>query len=250
MVKAGAFVSYDLRTTDLDAAQAFYAAVVGWKVHRAGDSRVFFAGEQRVGTLMTLPERARAQGAPAHWLGHIGVGDVEAVVRRVLSLGGQQLGPTQQTADGGRLAALKDAQGAVFAVSTSSRFLRPDAIIWHELHTTDRERAWASYSELFGWKETSTFQMGPPVGPYQLFTWEGAAQDMGAMADTARLPGVHTHWLFYLSVENLDAALEKTRELGGVVANGPMDVPGGGRVAQCEDPQGAAFALHQFVPGR
>jgi len=27
--------------------------------------------------------------------------------------------------------------------------------------------------------------------------------------------------------------------------NGPMDVPGGGRIAQPTDPQGAAFALHQ-----
>ena len=29
------------------------------------------------------------------------------------------------------------------------------------------------------------------------------------------------------------------------VMNGPMDVPGGGRIAQLMDPQGAAFALHQ-----
>lgn len=27
--------------------------------------------------------------------------------------------------------------------------------------------------------------------------------------------------------------------------NGPLDVPGGGRIAQLMDPQGAAFALHQ-----
>ncbi|TMA59700.1 MAG: VOC family protein, partial [Deltaproteobacteria bacterium] len=26
--------------------------------------------------------------------------------------------------------------------------------------------------------------------------------------------------------------------------NGPMEVPGGDRVAQCVDPQGATFALH------
>jgi predicted enzyme related to lactoylglutathione lyase len=31
---------------------------------------------------------------------------------------------------------------------------------------------------------------------------------------------------------------------GGQVLNGPMDVPGGDRVAQCLDPQGAPFALH------
>jgi len=31
---------------------------------------------------------------------------------------------------------------------------------------------------------------------------------------------------------------------GGTVMNGPMDVPGGDRIAQCMDPQGAAFAIH------
>ncbi len=32
---------------------------------------------------------------------------------------------------------------------------------------------------------------------------------------------------------------------GGQVLNGPMEIPGGDRIAQCLDPQGAAFALHQ-----
>ncbi|WP_257448323.1 VOC family protein [Archangium lipolyticum] len=248
MVTVGAFVSYDLRTTDLEKAEAFYAAVVGWRVQRSGDARAFFAGEQRVGALVALPERARAQGAPAHWLGHISVEDVEASARRVVALGGQQLGPVQRTAEGESIATLKDAQGAVFAVSSGGQARRPEAIVWHELYTTDRERAWSSYAELFGWKESKTLQMPPPVGPYQMFTRAGGERDMGAMANMARIPGVHTHWLFYLSVEDLDAALEKTRSLGGVVANGPMEVPGGGRVAQCEDPQGAAFALHHYIP--
>jgi predicted enzyme related to lactoylglutathione lyase len=32
---------------------------------------------------------------------------------------------------------------------------------------------------------------------------------------------------------------------GGSVLNGPMEVPGGDTIAQCMDPQGAAFSLHQ-----
>jgi predicted enzyme related to lactoylglutathione lyase len=38
-------------------------------------------------------------------------------------------------------------------------------------------------------------------------------------------------------------------ELGGRVVYGPMEVPGGDRIAQCLDPQGALFALHE-VAGR
>jgi uncharacterized protein len=248
MATPSTFVSYDLRTTDLEAAQAFYAGLMDWQVQRSGESRVFCAGEQRVGELMALPERARAQGAPAHWLGHIGVDDVDASARRFVALGGQMLGPVQQPAQGQRVAILKDPQGAVFAMSSGRSGVGLGAVAWHELNTTDREHAWSSYSELFGWRATEALELGPEVGTYQLFTWDGAGRNVGGMANTARLPSIHTHWLFYLTVEDLEASVEKVRSLGGrVLNNGAMLLSGGDRVAQCEDPQGAAFALRQYA---
>ena len=41
----------------------------------------------------------------------------------------------------------------------------------------------------------------------------------------------------------LDMA-ERATKAGGKVVNGPMEVPGGDRIAQIVDPQGAAFAVH------
>lgn len=52
------------------------------------------------------------------------------------------------------------------------------------------------------------------------------------------------HWLYYITVPDIDAAAAQVTELGGRVLNGPMEVPGGDMVAQCMDPQGGAFALH------
>ncbi len=54
------------------------------------------------------------------------------------------------------------------------------------------------------------------------------------------------HWLYYVTVRDIDAALERVRAKGGKVLNGPMEVPGEtpARIAQCMDPQGAAFALY------
>ena len=246
---SGAFTQYDLRTTDLDAAAAFYAEVVGLQQLGAGDARELYWREQRVGALTLLPERARAQGAPAHWLGHIGVADVDAAVRGVQGSGGQQLGPTQRTSDGRALAVVKDAQGVPFALSAPRSEPRSDVVVWHELYTTDWEAAWTACSGLFGWQKAQALEIGPPVGTYQLFTWPGTPQPLGAMSNSARIPGVHTHWLYYFTVPDLDAALAKVRSLGGLVANGPMEVPGGARVAQCEDPQGGAFALHHHPRG-
>jgi predicted enzyme related to lactoylglutathione lyase len=51
-------------------------------------------------------------------------------------------------------------------------------------------------------------------------------------------------WL-HARVDDVDERAKQTEALGGKVMNGPMDVPGGGRIAQIADPQGAVFALHQ-----
>jgi hypothetical protein len=52
-------------------------------------------------------------------------------------------------------------------------------------------------------------------------------------------------WLPYVQVADLDAAIARATSKGARVMNGPMEVPGGARIAQLTDPQGAAFALHK-----
>jgi hypothetical protein len=51
------------------------------------------------------------------------------------------------------------------------------------------------------------------------------------------------NWMFYVRVANLEASVEKVKANGGSITLEPHDVPGGGRIAMCMDPQGAAFAL-------
>ena len=60
--------------------------------------------------------------------------------------------------------------------------------------------------------------------------------------------GAMPHWLAYVTVPDVEAVAAKVTALGGQVLNGPMDVPGGDTIAQCLDPQGAAFALHLKKP--
>ena len=50
-------------------------------------------------------------------------------------------------------------------------------------------------------------------------------------------------WLFYFNVEAIDAAAKRVTDGGGKVVMGPMEVPGGSWIVQCQDPQGAYFAL-------
>ena len=230
-----AFCRYFLRTTDVDAARAFYADAVALDV--AEDESILSVGP--------LHEQARARGAPAHWLGHIGVTDLATTVQQLLARGSQLLGPPLLRGDDGEaFATLRDPCEAVVAVRETSRRATRDPVAWRQLHTRDLDRSWALYSELFGWIETGTLDVGGPEGGHRLFRWNGADRDVGSVANTARLSGVHPHWLFYFPVPDLESTLAKVSARGGR-ALAPMLLPNGARIAACEDAQGAAFGLVQ-----
>ena len=228
MIGLHTFLAYELRTRDTGAAQGFYRAVLGIEV-----------------SVSQLPERAGSRGAPSHWLGHVDVDDVEDTAGHVVALGGERLGPTRELG-GGTSAALRDPLGSVVAVcgaiGRGPAPVRPE-VAWHELHTADRARAQRVYAELFGWAARDTLELGLPAGPYTTFAWSAGGPAVGGILESARAPGIHPHWLFYFVVTDLERALASVRAHGGQVLHGPADHPAGGRAAQCEDPQGAAFAL-------
>ncbi len=69
---------------------------------------------------------------------------------------------------------------------------------------------------------------------------------VGSMANTARLPGVHPHWLYFLpTVAGIDGTIAKVRARGGEIIANQATLPNGDRIVPCHDPQGAAFGLCQ-----
>lgn len=246
----GRFVWYELMTSDPQAAQAFYQDVVGWSTAPFEDAGVPYTlwmnGETPVGGLMELPQEAKA-GAPPHWLAYVATPDVDETARRAKDLGGKVLkGP--ETASVGRWVVLQDPQGAVFAAYRSATEMQEadeepqvGEFSWHELITTDHEAAFEFYSALFGWEKTESMDMGE-MGTYQMYGRAG--RTLGGMFNKTTERPQPPAWVLYARVPDADRAAEKIKAKGGQVLNGPMDVPGGDRVAQCMDPQGAAFAVH------
>lgn len=240
------FARFELRTTDVDAARRFYGSAIGLDLDVAPATLAVWP----------LHEQARARGAPAHWLGNITVADLDATVRRLRELGSEPLGPPALKAeDGSSFAVLRDPLGAVVAVrespkSASSSESAPgsrsdlEPVVWHQLSTTDVDRAWTIYSELFGWKAADVVDMPGLETKNHLFAWAAGGEAIGGMANTARLPGVHTHWLYFFPVADLDDAIAKVRANGGN-AMSPFVLPNGARIAAAEDPHGAAFGVLQ-----
>src|ERR1043166_1112455 len=88
----GRFAWYELMTTDVGAAKAFYAKVMGWDawdVSVPGRAYTLFtAGKASAGGAMDLPEDARKTGTRPSWIGYVGVYDVDAAADRIERLGG------------------------------------------------------------------------------------------------------------------------------------------------------------------
>ena len=246
--KPNPFVWYDLMTTDLDAAEAFYRTVVGWEMQPSDGGMPYTvanAGGRPVAGLMDLPAEARAAGIPPAWLGFIGVPDVDEAAREIRQAGGAVHREPEDLPGIGRFAVVADPQGAVFMLFRPVRAEEPvppmtdGHVCWHELYATDWASAFAFYAGRFGWTKDQAMDMGP-MGTYQLFA-AGSLPIGGMMNRPAEMPVAA--WLYYFGVPEIDAAVERVKANGGRILNGPMEVPGGAFVVQAMDPQGAMFAL-------
>ncbi len=248
----GRFIWYDLMTTDRTAAKSFYNQLIGWGTRpvEGGDMpyTMWTAGNNPVGGVMDLPEGAKHAGAPPHWVAYVAVADVRAVCDRAAELGGAVLHPATDIEQAGCFAILEDPQGAPFAVYASDSLSSdqpgesgPGEFSWHELATTDFEAGSAFYFDLFGWQSKEDLDMGGGW-MYRTYGRPGGPALGGMFTRSDEMPGPPM-WLYAITVDDLDGAMTRLEELGGTLLNGPMEVPGGGRIAQCVDPQGAAFAL-------
>jgi predicted enzyme related to lactoylglutathione lyase len=112
----GVFVWDELGTTDADEAQRFYEAVFGWTTTDMGPEyggyRIFNRGETGIAGFMILQD---ASGS-AQWQPYVAVDDPDATVAKATKLGGSALLEPMDVPKVGRVAVLRDPQGATFGI--------------------------------------------------------------------------------------------------------------------------------------
>lgn len=244
----GRFVWHELMTTDPEAASTFYSRVVPWKAQPSAalpSYTLWMAGKMGVGGLMAADD---AGEAPC-WLVYIGTPDVDATLEEAERLGASVVKPAADVPQVGRFAVLKDPQGALFALFTpapssagSGPASGPGTFSWHELATSEPERATSFYAQLFGWEKGEAHDLGE-MGTYQILEHEG--KRIGGIHRTR--PSTAPRWLSYIEVADAARAATEVKAAGGRVVNGPVEVPDGSRVVMLVDPQGAAIAVHEPV---
>lgn len=237
-MSAGKFCWFDLMTTDVAAARAFYVALFDWDVrdHSGEYCMIHDRAGRALGGMM-----AASPGVPSSWLPYVTVDDIGGALAKVTELGGRVY--MRHTApEVGEFAIYADVQGAVIAALQPSRPLDPyprekgeSHICWSELHTSAPAAALVFYTGVFGWKSEAW------GADYFMIGDEHAG---GIMAGR---PGVPPHWLIYVNSTDTDATAASVVRLGGRIVAPPQDLTGVGRFAVFADPTGGVFAVMQSV---
>jgi uncharacterized protein len=125
----------------------------------------------------------------------------------------------------------------------ADRKLLPGKFVWFELVSRDAKKAQAFYGEVLGWKVEPV-----PMGGSTYDTILAGDTMLGGYAAPNKA-GQPSHWISYVSVEDVDAAANAAARNGGKVVDAPSDLPGVGRTARIADPQGAELRLFNNVTG-
>jgi predicted enzyme related to lactoylglutathione lyase len=260
----GSFIWYELWTSDIDAASAFYGEVVGWTIgvnempQEGMDYRMIARSDGGfAGGALALTDEMIGGGAKPGWLGYIYVPDVDAAAAAIAADGGAIHMPGTSLEGVGRFAMVTDPQGAAFYLMTPEppadapdassadasndvfSVDRPQTVRWNELVTPDDDAAVAFYTKLFGWTQNGAMPMGP-LGDYRfLQLGEVTIGAMMRQAEITPVPG----WTFYIGVDDIDRAFAAVKAGGGTVRGEPQQIPGGEYSVHAFDPQGAYFGL-------
>lgn len=116
----------------------------------------------------------------------------------------------------------------------------PGEFCWVDLAVPDTGAAAEFYKELIGWEWQASEDES--AGGYGIFQLKGKnVAGMGPTLDERQPPA----WSSYVRVNDADETRDKIKQAGGAVLMDTFDVLEAGRMAVCQDPQGAFFSLWQ-----
>lgn len=246
----GTFCWVELGTSDGEGAKDFYTQLFGWDFtdNPMGPGMVYTMLKldgKDVGGLYQLPEEMKSQGVPPHWLSYVSTTSADETAEKAKSLGATLMKEPFDVTTVGRMAVIQDPTGAVFAIWQAGTHKGagvnnvPNSFCWNELSTKDTNKAGKFYAGLFGWGKDVK-----DMGPMTYTTFTNRDRPAGGMFEpTPEMGDVPPHWLVYFAVDDCDAKAKKAGELGAKAIVPPSDIPGVGRFAVIQDPQGAVFGI-------
>ncbi|MCU1567484.1 MAG: Glyoxalase/bleomycin resistance protein/dioxygenase [Pseudarthrobacter sp.] len=258
----------DTEQPDVEAAAGFYGGLFGWTFEDVmppgAPARYLIArlGGQDVAGL------GSGEDGTTGWNTYVAVDDADTAVQHLVAAGATLLSAPADAGEGGRSAALVDAEGAGFRLWQAKRRLgaqvanQPGAWNFSDLHTPNPEGAIAFYEQAFGW-QVDDFGYGlmvrsPGYGAHleatidpDIRTRQSAFAAPPGFEDAiawiaASGPDKPPHWHVTFTVADRDQTVSDAERLGAQVLR--QEDTAWTREALIRDPQGAEFSASQFTP--
>lgn len=238
----------ELGTTDAAAAKSFYSGLFGWQaadvpLPQGGTYTMLQIDGHNVAALSQLSQDELAAGSRPFWSSYISVSDVDKAAEKAEAAGAKLFIGPFDVMDSGRMAIIQDPDGAYVGLWQPQNHIGaqlvnyPRTVVWNELAAKDGEKASAFYAEAFGWTVHTDNNSSPP---YTLFV-NGKRMAGGMITLDPQWGDVPPHWATYFAVDDVDETVDRAKGLGASVNVEPFDIPGTGRLAMLQDPQGASF---------
>ncbi len=248
----GMFSWADLAAADGEGAKQFYTRLLGLEAvdvpMGGGHSYVMLTKNgKKVCALYEMTEDVRQKmGGHPTWCAYFTVESADASAARVEELGGSVMQQPFDMMDSGRMAVAQDPTGAAFfmweprAHIGAEVFGEPGALAWTELYTPDTGAAAKFYEGLFGWSADRK--------PNDYFEFAIDGRSAAGMLEIKEEWGyVPPNWSIYLTVADLDKALESAAGMGAAEVMPPMEIEHVGRFVVIKDPQGTYVGLIQMA---
>jgi predicted enzyme related to lactoylglutathione lyase len=246
----GKFVWYDLFTNDLESTSRFFVELFGWSFSDTMSKEKLVKTISRDGVPIANAihiDLKKGKVNECLWLSYMSVEDVDRALMVAQQNNATIYRQPKNLPNRGRIAIVKDPEGALFAIVTTSDGDPPDRGLiqnhWmgSELWSRNPDAALAFYHLLVGY-ELQLEEVG--TGPkYGLLVKNG--QTRGGIAKI-QWDDVSPNWLPYIAIKDVMAVVGKAEKLGGKVLVAPDKEIKEGLLAIIADPSGAVFAVQQF----
>jgi uncharacterized protein len=223
-----------------ETAAKFYSELFGWHVQHLPEANYGLI-DTHGGRGINGGLGQTREGQPAHAVFYVEGPDIQALLDRAGSLGATTVVPRTVVPEMVTFALFTDPMGNLVGLVEGDGSTRVSPgenppITWFELSSTDPQRSWDFYRELFDWDIKESSGEGPIYGQV-----EGIPGILGGIGGAqSGQPSARV----YAEVDDLQKYLDRAGSLGATTIAPPMEVGGGMSIALFADPQGVSVGLY------
>ncbi len=244
----GKFIWYDLFVIDLEEVVPFYEDLFGWSFvdteAKKDTVKTIYRNGVPIGNAVEMV-RERKGKKTSNWLGYLSTNDVDAACLSVEGNKGSIHMEPKDLPHRGRVAVMRDPQGAYAALVASTHGDPPDSDeienswVGSELWTTSISGALEFYTALFDYD----VEMRPMSEGFVYTELTKKSVERAAIVKIPWEDEVKPIWVPYVAVKDIMGVIEKAHSLGGTILINAAPVKQENPSAIIADPQGAVFGV-------